>query len=88
MRLLITASLVALPVAALAQGGVEWEDQPMTAQETEQVTAALTAAGCTDPTSIERDDDGYEADNARCENGVFDIDLDREFRIIDRDRED
>lgn len=86
MRLLVLAAAIALPTAAVASD--DWDDQPVTDAERASVMAALDAAGCTNPTSIERDDDGYEADNARCADGVFDIDLDREFNIIDRDRED
>ena len=82
----LAVAAIALPAAAIAQ--TEWEDRPITPEERAQVIVALEQAGCTNPTKIERDDDGYEADNAKCATGVFDIDLDRDFRIIDRDRED
>lgn len=81
-------TLVAVPAVALAQNTAKWEDQPVTAKERTSVITALRAIGCTNPTRIERDDDGYEADNAKCRDGVYDIDLDRRFRVIDRDRED
>ena len=86
IRCTLVLAALALPAAAIAQ--TEWEDRPVTQEERVQVLAALEQAGCTEPTKIERDDDGYEADNAKCAGGVFDIDLDRDFRIIDRDRED
>ena len=78
---------LAIPTAAIASE--DWDDQPITAQERAQVIDALRAVGCTvDPKKIERDDNGYEADDARCANGVFDIELDRQFRITEMDRED
>jgi hypothetical protein len=80
------AALLAVPAAVVAND--TWEDQPVTEAERAKVIAALEAAGCSDPREIERDDDGYEADDVRCADGVFDIDLDKEFKIIDRDRED
>ena len=86
MRLLAIAAAIALPTAALASE--DWDDRPITDAERASVIAALEADGCVNPTKVERDDDGYEADNVTCADGVFDIDLDREFRIIDRDRED
>ncbi|MFC3096862.1 PepSY domain-containing protein [Alteraurantiacibacter palmitatis] len=85
MRLLALAAAIALPTAALAN---DWDDQPITDAERASVMAALEAAGCTSPDSIERDDNGYDVDNARCGDGVYDIELDRDFTITERDRED
>lgn len=89
MRIVLVAGLAAtMGVAGPVLAQNDWEDRPMTAQERERVVRAVVAAGCEAPTRIERDDDGYEVDNVRCRDGVYDLDLDRRFRIIDRDRED
>lgn len=64
-------------------------DRPATAEERTRVLAALAAVGCRDPRSIEREDDGeFDVENARCADGVYDVELDAQYRITDRDRED
>ncbi|MFC3101898.1 PepSY domain-containing protein [Altererythrobacter lauratis] len=89
MRILTIAAAIALPAAAITPAlANDWDDQPITAEERARVMAAIAAAGCTNPDSIERDDNGYDVDNAKCEGGVYDIDLDKAFNITERDRED
>jgi hypothetical protein len=52
------------------------------------VLAALKRAGCTSPAKIEHDDGGYEVDRARCRDGIYDVELSGNFKILRRERED
>lgn len=88
MRMIVLAGMISLGFATAAHADNEWEDRPVTAAERTRIVQAVRAAGCETPSRIERDDDGYEVEDVRCRDGVFDLDLDRRFRIIDRDRED
>lgn len=83
-KLITFALLSAIAVPAVAQD----RDDRVSPRERAAVLKSLRSAGCSNPTEIERDDGGYEVDNARCKNGVFDMKLARNFRIISRDRED
>jgi hypothetical protein len=51
------------------------------------VMKALTAIGCT-AGEIEDEDGGYEADDVKCEDGQYDITLDRDFKIVNKEKED
>ncbi|WP_165895407.1 hypothetical protein [Sphingomonas sp. PP-CE-1A-559] len=44
--------------------------------------------GCTAPRSIERDDGGFEVDDARCRGGRYDIKLNRNFKVVSREKQD
>lgn len=52
------------------------------------VLAALKRAGCTSPAKIERDDGGYEVDRARCRDGIFDVKLSGNYKMLRREPED
>ncbi len=83
-KLIIFALLSAVAVPSVAQD----RDDRVSPRERAAVLKSLRSAGCSNPTEIERDDGGYEVDNARCKNGIFDMKLARDFRIIGRERED
>lgn len=85
MRKLIVLGLLA---AIAVPAGAQDRDDRVSPRERAAVLKSLRSAGCSNPTQIERDDGGYEVDNARCRNGVFDMKLARNFRIIGRERED
>lgn len=74
------ALFLALTVSATA-------GEPPTSEERRAVLQALEKVGCHSPEEIERERYGYEVDDAICRDGVYDFDLDRNFRIIDRDRD-
>lgn len=82
---MILALAAALSFAAPALA--DDDDRPTAAQRT-AVMKAINAAGCTGAKEIERDDGGYEVDDARCRDGVFDLKLSADYRIVSRDRED
>lgn len=83
MKMLIAA----LATFAIATPALADDDTPTPAQRA-SVMKAVKAAGCTSPTSIERDDGGYEVDNARCKDGVYDLKLTADFKIVKREKED
>jgi hypothetical protein len=71
----------------LATPALADDDTPTTAQRA-SVLKAIRAAGCSNPTKIERDDGGYEVDNARCRDGVYDLKLSANFKILSREKDD
>lgn len=72
-------------VAALAFGSVcAFADEAPTPAEAEQIAAAVTAHGCSGG-KYEKDVEGnrvYEVDDAVCQDGKYDLDLDKDFKII------
>jgi hypothetical protein len=68
-----------------AQGWAE--DRPPTAEERSQIEEVLRAEGFMRWDDIEWDDDGYwEVDDAVASDGrEYDLKLDADFRIIERD---
>ncbi len=79
--------LAALAAAAIATPALADDDTPTRAQRA-SVMKAVRAAGCTNPTKVERDDGGYEVDNARCKDGLYDLKLSADFKIVSRDKDD
>lgn len=58
--------------------------------EAEQISAAVTAHGCWGG-KYEKDVKGdrvYEVDDAICQDGEYDLDLDKDFKIIRSDKDD
>lgn len=81
------AAIAAVAALLMTTPALADNDTP-TAQERAGVIAALKKVGCTNPTEIEREDGGFEADNAKCKDGVYDFNLSRDYKIISRERED
>ena len=79
--------LAALATVALATPALADDDTPTKAQRT-SVMKAIRAAGCANPTKVERDDGGFEVDNARCKDGVYDLKLSADYKIVSRDKDD
>lgn len=79
--------LAALATVAIATPALAADDTPTRAQRA-SVMKAVRAAGCTNPTKVERDDGGYEVDNARCKDGLYDLKLSADFKIVSRDKDD
>jgi hypothetical protein len=82
LHALLAASALALaPIAAAA------DDRPPTPEERAQIEEVLRAEGFTSWEEIEWDDDGYwEVDDAVAADGQeYDLKLDAEFNIIERD---
>jgi len=79
--------LAALAAVAIATPALADDDTPTRAQRA-SVMKAVRAAGCTNPTKVERDDGGYEVDSARCKDGLYDLKLSGDFKIVSRDKDD
>lgn len=79
--------LAAMAAGAIAAPAYADNDTP-TPQQRAAVMKAIAAAGCTNPSKVERDDGGFEVDNARCKDGIYDLKLSADFKIISRERED
>lgn len=80
--------LFAVMVAVAAASPALADNDTPTPKQRAAVMKAINAAGCTNPLGVERDDGGYEVDNAHCKGGIYDLKLSADFKIISRDRED
>lgn len=79
--------LAALATLAITTPALAEDDTPTPAQRASAMKA-VGAAGCSNPTKIERDDGGYEAENARCKDGLYDLKLSADFNIVSREKDD
>ena len=67
-------------------------DQKPSADETKKITEVLAAMGCTGQEEIEKEsrtDGGYhfEIDDAKCDGAQYDIKLDKDFKLMKKERE-
>lgn len=81
-----------IAVAALTLGSAcaFAADERPTDAEAAQISAAVTAHGCSGG-KYEKDVEGnrvYEVDDAICKDGKYDLDLDKDFKIIRSDKDD
>lgn len=81
MEKTLVAAAMALMLAPSARA-----DDSLSRQEAEKIVAALSAIGCV-PGEMERDDDGYEVDDAKCADGEYEIELNNNFEIIKKQRD-
>ena len=82
-RLLIAASAIALLAATSAYAAA------LTEKHVEGVETAIKAIGCTvEETDITAKGDGYKADDVECQDGNYDVTLDKDFKITDKEKED
>jgi hypothetical protein len=51
------------------------------------VLEAVAAAGCSEPKEIEREDGSYEANDAECSDGRYDLHFDSNFSLLSGDQE-
>jgi hypothetical protein len=82
-RIVIAASVLAMVAGTSAYAGA------LTEQQVEGVQTAIKAAGCTvDDSDIEAQGDGYKADDVECKDGQYDMVLDKDFKIVNKEKED
>jgi hypothetical protein len=66
-------------------------DRDATAEEKASIMAALEAVGCRGG-EVEVDDDGddgaFEVDDAECADGKYEIELNKDFEIVKKERDD
>ncbi|MEM7399239.1 MAG: hypothetical protein AAGF48_01050 [Pseudomonadota bacterium] len=85
MRVLVTA----LALTFFATASVSAEDRALTEEEIEGVQTAINAMGCTvADTDIEAEGKWYEADDVICDRVKYEIYLDKEFKVINKVKED
>jgi hypothetical protein len=61
----------------------------LTEEQVEGVEAAIKAMGCTvEETDIAAAGDGYKADDVECEDGNYDVTLDKDFKVTNKEKED
>ena len=83
-------SIVGITSAAiLLSTASAFADRPATAEERAKIEAALRAAGYTSWGEIELDDGKWEVDDAIAKDGrKYEVDLNRSYKIIKRERDD
>lgn len=80
--MLIPATILALAATpALA-------DKAATPEEVTKIEAALKDMGCNGYDEIEKENEGhFEIDDAQCADGQYDIKLDKDFKLMRKDKE-
>lgn len=77
---LVAGALALAPVAAMAQ--------EVPADVVTKIQAMLTEMQCeVDPANIEADDAGYELDDVFCADGQYDIKLDKDLKVVNKNKE-
>ena len=83
----ILATTLAFTFLTAASGYAE--DCALTEQEIEGVQKAIKEMGCTvADTDIEKEGKWYEADDAICDRVKYEIYLDKDFKVINKVKED
>jgi hypothetical protein len=82
-RVSIVALALAFATATSAYAGA------LTEQQVEGVQKAIKAIDCTvDDSDIKAKGDGYVADDVECKDGNYDMSLDKDFKIGDKEKEE
>ena len=75
----LSFAVVATPVCAEA----------LTEQQVEGVQTTIKGMECTvDDTDITSKGDGYKADDVECKDGNYDMNLDKDFKVTGKEKED
>ena len=80
-RIFIAMFALVFTVSVSAQAG------EVSAEAKAGVTKALAEIGCTSH-EIEAEGEGYEADDAECKDGHYDIILDKDFKIVHKEKDE
>lgn len=82
-RILIAASLLTIVAGTSVYAAA------LTEQQVEGVQKAIKEAGCTvEDSDITAKGDGYKADDVECKDGNYDMLLDKDFKITEKEKED
>lgn len=85
----MTAALCGAALLTLPAFSAMADDREPTPEERTRIEAALRDGGYTSWEEIELDDGRWEVDDARHTDGhEYDLKLDMEYQIVDRDRDD
>ena len=78
---------VFIPTLALAfVASISAQAHEPSAEAKADIVQALAEIGCTSD-DMEVEGDGYKADDAKCEDGRYDITLDKDFMIVRKEKE-
>ena len=84
-------TLALLTAMALFSFGAQADDDDVTDEQRAAIVAALEAIGCKGG-EIELDDDGddgaFEVEDAKCADGKYDIELNKNFEIVKKKLDD
>ena len=80
-RTFIATFALAFAASMSAQAGA-----PVSADAKASVTKALAEIGCTSE-DIDAEGDVYFADDATCKDGTYDITLDKDFKIVKKEKD-
>jgi hypothetical protein len=65
------------------------DDDDVSAEAKAGIEKTLAEMGCTmDEHDMEADDGGYELDDVECKDGSYDMTLDKDFKVTDKEKED
>lgn len=85
MRIIVAAAALALLASTSAYAAKE----ALTEEQIEGVQKAIKAMGCTvEDTEIEAEGKGYEADDVICNDGQYDVYLDKDYNVTNKVKED
>ncbi|MAC81870.1 MAG: hypothetical protein CML66_27885 [Rhodobacteraceae bacterium] len=77
-----------LILAALAAATPVLADEAPSGPEIEKIVALLDGMQCEmDPDDIEVEADGYELDDVFCADGQYDIELSKDFEVVEKRKE-
>lgn len=84
-RVFVMAAALALGPLAAAPA---FANDDLTEAEMEAIVDILDEMECEmDPDDIEVEDDGYELDDVFCADGQYDIELSKEFEVVEKRKE-
>ena len=87
MRIIVAAAVLSLMASTSAYAAME----ALTEEQIEGVQKSIRAMGmgCTvEDTNIEAEGSGYEADDVICDDGQYDVYLDKDFNVTKKVKED
>ena len=85
MRIIVAAAALSLLASTTAYAAME----ALTEEQVEGVQKAIKAMGCTvEDTAIEVEGSGYEADDVICDDGQYDVYLDKDYKVTKKVKED
>jgi hypothetical protein len=84
---MMTRTFIATFALAFAASMSAQASGPVSGDAKASVTKALAEIGCTSE-DIDSKDNLYFADDATCKDGKYDITLDQDFKIVEKEKED
>lgn len=82
MKKILLAGVMAIAMAAPAFA----DNHALTDDEKSQIDAVMKALNC-EGGKYEKEDDGYEIDDVQCADDVYDIKLNKEFKILEKEKD-